>query len=189
MNRKLRKALQGLQDPNMENRRKVMKTFVEATYEIFIRCLYRNIGNVDECEDILQEVYTNIWENPSHLRNVENGGHFLKTVYLYYMRSPLRKAYTRINRSPNLDGQYRKRMIQPELEPSDVLDKEELNEALYRMINLLANREKTCIRLWLQGFSFWAIAREMKISVGAAKMLYYRTIKKLGDFFDDYNYK
>ena len=57
MDRRLRKALKGLMDPDLERRRRAMESFVRTTFERFIRCLYRYLGNEVECEDVLEDVY------------------------------------------------------------------------------------------------------------------------------------
>ena len=98
MDRRLRKALKGLMDPDLERRRRAMEPFVRATFEVFIRCLYRYIGNEVECEDVLEDVYADIWEKPNRLCNVTDERGLLRTVYLYYMRKRLREVYRRINR-------------------------------------------------------------------------------------------
>ena len=56
MNRRLRNALKGITDPDAERRRRAMEPFVRATFESFIRYLYRYLGNEVECEDVLEDV-------------------------------------------------------------------------------------------------------------------------------------
>jgi len=62
-----------------------MDPFVRATFESFIRYLYRYLGNETECEDILEDVYADIWENPEYLNNIVSQRQLLKTVYMYYL--------------------------------------------------------------------------------------------------------
>ena len=65
------------------------------------KALYLSGGGVAACslgkpdlgittlKDVLEDVYADIWENPDHLRDVENERHLLRTVYLSldpYMR-------------------------------------------------------------------------------------------------------
>jgi len=76
-----------------------MEPFERATFGIFKRYLYRYLGNEVECEDVLEDVYADIWENPEHLQNITNEKQLLRTVYLYYMRKRLREVYRRINRN------------------------------------------------------------------------------------------
>ena len=82
MNKRLRNALKGITDSDSERRRRAMEPFVRATFEVFIRYLYRYLGNEVECEDVLEDVYADIWENANHLRHVNNEKQLLRTVYL-----------------------------------------------------------------------------------------------------------
>ena len=100
MDKRLRNALKGLMDP--ERRRRSMESFVRATFESFTRCLYRYLGNEVECEDVLENVYADIWEKPDRLRHVTNDKELLRTVYLYYMRQRLREVYRVLNRNLHL---------------------------------------------------------------------------------------
>ena len=87
MDRRLRKALKELLDSELEHRRRAMETFVRLTFESFMRCLYRYLGNEVECEDVLENVYADIWEKPDHLAHIGDKRELLRTVYMYYMRS------------------------------------------------------------------------------------------------------
>ena len=116
VNRRLRKALKGLTENDLEQRRRTMDAFVRATFEGFSRCLYRYLGNEVECEDVLQSVYADIWEKPERLRNVNSERELLRTVYMYYMRKRLREVYRRINRNLNLSQEGLKRIVAPEID-------------------------------------------------------------------------
>ena len=72
MNRRLRNALKGLNAPDVDRRRRAMEPFVRETFNVFIRYLYRYLGNEVECEDVLEDVYGDIWENPDRLRDIES---------------------------------------------------------------------------------------------------------------------
>jgi RNA polymerase sigma factor (sigma-70 family) len=156
-----------------------MDLFVRSTFEIFIRVLYRYLGNEVECEDVLENVYADIWENPDRLGNVTTERELLRTVYLYYMRKRLRQVYRRINRHLHLSQEGLKRLVAPELGILELLSEEELRETLRRMLNRLKARERRAMELWMKGMSIRAIANELKTTVGAVKMLKYRTILKL----------
>lgn len=187
MNRRLRNALKGLNDPDIERRRRAMEPFVRATFETFIRYLYRYLGNEVECEDVLEDVYADIWENPDRLCNVTSEKQLLKTVYLYYMRKRLRQVYSRLNRNLSLSQTDMKNLIAPELDVLEMMSQSELKQDLRRMLNKLKARERRAIELWMAGFSNRAIANELKTTVGAVKMLEFRTILKLKKMFRDYH--
>jgi RNA polymerase sigma-70 factor (ECF subfamily) len=185
MDKGLRKALEGLMDPDIERRRRAMEPFVRGTFEMFIRYLYRYLGNEVECEDILEDVYADIWENPQSLRNVVNEGMLLKTVYLYYMRKRLREVYRRINRRLYLSQDDLKNLMAPESGILDMMSLAELKDVLNKTLGRLKARERRAIRLWMDGMSNRAIANELRTTVGAVKMLKFRTILKLRKMLDD----
>ncbi|MHC4388490.1 MAG: RNA polymerase sigma factor [Planctomycetota bacterium] len=187
MNRRLRKALQGLMEPDLDRRRRTMDQFVRATFDVFIRFLYRYLGNEVECEDVLQSVYADIWENPQRLSNVTGDKELLRTVYLYYMRKRLREVYRRINRNLHLSQEGLKGLVAPEMGILDTLSQQELRQLLRRMLGRLKARERRAMELWMEGMSNRAIANELKTTVGAVKMLKYRTMLKLKKELRNYN--
>jgi len=180
MNKRLRNALKGITAPDVERRRRAMEPFVRATFGIFIRYLYRYLGNNEvECEDVLEDVYADIWENPERLRNITNEKQLLKTVYLYYMRKRLREVYRRINRNLYLSQSNLKNLIAPEIGALEMVSRSELEQNLRQALSKLKARERRAIELWMEGASNRAIANELKTTVGAVKMLEYRTMLKL----------
>lgn len=186
MNRRLRNALQGLTSPDAERRRRAMEPFVRATFGIFSRCLYRYLGNEVECEDVLEDVYADIWEDPERLHNITDEKRLLRTVYLYYMRKRLREVYRRTNRNLHLSQAHLKNLVAPELGLVEAMSQSELEQILHRMLGKLKTRERTAIELWMEGMSNRAIANELKTTVGAVKMLEFRTIMKLKKMFREY---
>ena len=186
MNKRLRKALKGLLEPELEHRRRAMGSFVRATFENFTRYLYRYLGNEVECEDVLEDVYADIWEKPEHLRNVSSEKELLRTVYLYYMRKRLRAVYRRINRHMSLSQEDLKMLVAPEIGTFEVMSQTELRQTLHRMLNKLKARERRAIEMWMEGMSNRAIANELKTTVGAVKMLIFRTKLKLKKMLQNY---
>jgi len=186
MDKRLRKALEGLSDPDMERRRRAMEPFVRATFETFIRYLYRYLGNEVECEDVLEDVYADIWEDPEKLRNITSERLLLRTVYLYYMRGRLREVYRRLNRNLGLSQSDLMNLTAPDLGILEMMSQQELKDALARILGHLKARERRAIQLWMDGMSNRAIANELKTTVGAVKMLKFRTLLKLRKMLRDY---
>jgi RNA polymerase sigma factor (sigma-70 family) len=187
MNRRLRNALKGLSAPDVDRRRRAMEPFVRETFGIFIRYLYRYLGNEVECEDVLEDVYADIWESPNRLRDVDSEQQLLRTVYLYYMRKRLREVYRRMNRHLNMAQKDLTNLTAPELGLLDTMSQSELREALARALARLKARERRAIELWLDGMSVRVIANELKTTVGAVKMLKFRTILKLKEMMNEYS--
>ena len=187
MNKRLRNALKGLTATDAERRRRAMEPFVRATFGMFIKYLYRYLGNEVECEDVLEDVYADIWENPERLCNITSERQLLKTVYLYYMRNRLREVYRRINRNLCLSQNSLKDLIAPEIGSLEMVSRTELQEILGQALGKLKARERRAIELWMEGASNRAIANELKTTVGAVKMLEFRTILKLRKMMSYYN--
>ena len=186
MNRRLRNALKGLTAPDVDRRRRAMEPFVRETFQMFIRYLYRYLGNEVECEDVLEDVYGDIWEKPDRLRDIESQRQLIRTVYLYYMRKRLREVYRRMNRHLYLSQNDLSNLTAPELGTLDTMSQSELKEALGKALSRLKARERRAIELWLNGMSVRAIANELKTTVGAVKMLKFRTILKLKKMMSEY---
>lgn len=183
MNKRLRNALRELTDPDIEHRRRAMEPFERATFDDFRRILYHHLGNETECEDLLEDVYADIWENPAYLNNVTSEKGLLRTVYLYYMRKRLREVYRRMNRHLHLSQKDLNRVVAPDLGILEVISQSELRHILRRMLTRLKARERRAIELWMSGFSNRAIANELGTTVGAVKMLEFRTILKIRQMF------
>jgi len=186
MDKRLRNALKGLTAQDSDSRRRAMEPFVRLTFGMFIRHLHRYLGNEVECEDVLEDVYADIWENPDHLRDVNSERHLLRTVYLYYMRKRLREVYRRMNRSLYLSQKDMQDLVAPELGLCELMSQSELKQVLHRMLGKLKARERKAIEMWMQGMSNRAIANELKTTVGAVKMLEFRTVLKLRRMLKDY---
>jgi RNA polymerase sigma-70 factor (ECF subfamily) len=185
MNKLLRKALEGLQDPDVERRRRAMEPFVRATFDRFIRHLYRYLGNEVECEDVLEDVYADIWENPDRLCSITNDRELLRTVYLYYMRKRLRETYRRMNRHVYLSQTDMMNLMAPEVGVLELVARSELHEAIQRAMTKLKSRERKAIEMWMKGMSTRAIANDLSTTVGAVKMLKFRTLLKLREILRD----
>jgi RNA polymerase sigma factor (sigma-70 family) len=142
-----------------------------------------------ECEDVLEDVYADIWEDPERLRNVTNESQLQKTVYLYYMRKRLREVYRRRNRHLYLSQQDLKNLVAPELGILEMMSQTELQQVLHRTLGRLKARERRAIELWMEGMSSRAIANELKTTVGAVKMLKFRAILKLKKMMKEYCYE
>lgn len=189
VNKRLRKSLNELMDPDLENRRRAMDSFVRATFDVFIRCLYRHLGNEVECEDVLETVYADIWEDPSRLRNVESDKALVSTVYLYYMRKRLRQVYRRLNRNLHLSQEGLGMLVAPETTALESMSEDELHQVLRKALGRLKARERRAVEMWMEGMSIRAIANELSTTVGAVKMLKYRTMLKLKKEMSGYCYE
>jgi RNA polymerase sigma factor (sigma-70 family) len=186
MDKQLRTALKGLQTDDLTKRRRAMDPFVRSTFSVFSRCLYRYLGNEVECEDVLEDVYADIWEKPDRLSQVTTEKELIRTVYLYYMRKRLRQVYRRLNRHLALSQEMMGTMVAPDVGAYDFASREEMQEILRRALGRLKARERRAVELWSEGMSNRVIATELKTTVGATKMLLYRTFLKLRQHLKQY---
>ena len=179
MDKQLRNALKGLTTEDLDRRRRSMEPFVRATFSMFSRCIYRYLGNEVECEDVLEDVYADIWEDARRLAHVTTEKELVRTVYLYYMRKRLRQVYRRLNRNLCLSQECLMGLVAPDLGVLELASESELTQLLKRGMAKLKARERKAVELWAEGMSNRAIAGELKTTVGAVKMLLYRTLMKL----------
>jgi DNA-directed RNA polymerase specialized sigma24 family protein len=91
-----------------------------------------------------------------------------------------------MNRHLHLSQKDLSDLVAPDLGILEVMSQLELRHVLRRLLNRLKNRERRAIELWMQGLSNRAIANDLKTTVGAVKMLEFRTILKLRVMFCDY---
>ena len=70
-------------------------------------------------------------------------------------------------------------LMAPDLGVLDLMTQAEHQQILRRAMGRLKARERRALELWSEGMSNRTIALELKTTVGAVKMLLYRTILKL----------
>ena len=186
MDKQLRSALKGLMTDDLNKRRRAMEPFVRSTFSVFNRCLYRYLGNEVECEDVLEDVYADIWEQPDRLSEVTTEKELIRTVYLYYMRKRLRQVYRRLNRHLALSQEMMGTLVAPEIGAYDFANRAEMQDILKRALGRLKARERRAVELWSEGMSNRVIAAELHTTVGATKMLLYRTFLKLRENLKSY---
>ena len=79
-----------------------------------------------------------------------------------------------------------KNLVAPELGVLETMSQSELRQALHRTLGRLKARERRAIELWMEGMSNRAIANELNTTVGAVKMLEFRTITTLRKMLHEY---
>lgn len=172
--------LKRLVDPDPETRRQAMRPFVEITFPAFYHFVFRKFGDEASTEDVVMEVYAGIWEKPEPLRRGLKQGHNLTTtVYLYYMRTPIRRELARRGRTKHLSQQRIGEIVCPVDDPLETSGDEDVKDCLRDSVKKLPRRERHLIELRLSGTSFRHIAFSMSISLNCVKVRAHRTYKKL----------
>lgn len=180
MDKELKRLIQQLMSAEPNSRQAALPEFIRATFKMFFRRLFRALADEHRCEDILLQVYVDILQHPYHLRKVDEGQHnLLTTVYLYYMRKHLKRAYRERGRSTYVDPDTLLGVVAPQLDVLDQVSNEELKQFLDRAIRSLKPREQKAIRLWMGGASYREIATQVELNICATKVLMHRTLRKL----------
>ena len=80
-------------------------------------------------------------------------------------------------------------LVAPEIDVVDLLSGDELTQILRKALGRLKARERRAVEMWMEGMSIRAIANELRTTVGAVKMLKYRTMLKLKKEMSEYCYE
>lgn len=166
-----------------------MEPFVRATFSRFFQYLYRYVGNEVDCEDVLEQVYADIWEDPSRIVQASNNSELLRLVYLYYMRRHLRQLFFRRTKARSISPEVLAEAIAPQRPVLEGLCDQELRQALHLALSRLKGRQRQAIDMWCQGLSNRAIANRLGTTIGATKMLLHRGLLRLRQALDGLDVK
>lgn len=168
-----------------------MVTEENNTGELFIRKIfdqyYRSLVqfanrflSIDECEDLVQDIFIGIWEKENAFQDELH----LK-VFLY--KAVRNKCYNVIKHNL-VKNKYAENTIKS-LEDDDLFLKQILEEdivcQLYKAIEILPDRKKEIIKLSLKGLKNADIAEELGIQLQTVKTLKSQSYKILRDQFRD----
>ncbi|RXM41918.1 sigma-70 family RNA polymerase sigma factor, partial [Flavobacterium sp. YO12] len=166
-----------------------MVTEENNTSELFIRKIfdqyYRSLVqfanrflSIDECEDLVQDIFIGIWEKENAFQDELH----LK-VFLY--KAVRNKCYNVIKHNL-VKNKYAENTIKS-LEDDDLFLKQILEEdivcQLYKAIEILPDRKKEIIKLSLKGLKNADIAEELGIQLQTVKTLKSQSYKILRDQF------
>jgi len=134
------------------------------------------ISSKHDAEDIVQDVFMNIWKNKPIFKN-----EIAFKAYIYLS-----------TRNKCLDYLKKKRPLFRSVEEAhdipnelEILVKEEIFRILDIAIDKLPNQTKEVIRLSLKGYSIQQVADELKVSVNTVKTLKSRAYKVLKEVYGD----
>lgn len=139
---------------------------------------YKLVNNRHDAEDIVQEVFLNIWKSGSGFKN-----EISFKAYLYLS-----------TRNKCIDFFRKKKAINQELdsivltqEEADHIIKNEAYELLYKAIGKLPKQTKLVIIKSMEGLSVQEVADSLNVSINTVKTLKknaYKTLRELyGDIF------
>lgn len=135
--------------------------------------VYRLLGEKEDAEDVVQELFLTLWNNRKKIAIVEN-----VSGYLYKMARNLALNHirTQTNYKTILDNQEEQLPYYEE----NLLETEEFRMALYDCINLLPGRCKEVLLLHrVKGLKQKEIADQLSISVKTIKNQIWASLQRL----------
>ncbi len=120
---------------------------------------YKRLPEKEKCQDIIQNVFTDLWNRKSEL-NLLNPSAYLHTA----VRFQVLKQLTRGAKNTSFTDKFEKELISPLSTDSEVLEKE-LRLLIEYFINALPNKRKNIFLLhYFEGLSTNKIATQLKVS-------------------------
>ena len=141
------------------------------------------LKSADESENIVQDVFLNLWENRNKVEKNSSIKYYIFTITYNSSISVIRK---KVQETKFLD--YLKTLQQPDQEPENLeLEYNELTSKLNDIINALPKRQKEVYLLHkIEGLKYQEIAVKLNISVNTIENHMSRALntirKKLGNY-------
>ncbi|MDO6803662.1 RNA polymerase sigma-70 factor [Wenyingzhuangia sp. 1_MG-2023] len=162
--------------------KKDIKIIFDTYYETLVQYANRFLPLKDECEDLVQDVFVDLWQK-------ENT--FLDEISLksYLYKATRNKCYNVIKHNTVKD-KYTSETLQL-LADDDVffehILEEEMTRQLYQAIEVLPSRKKEIIKLTLKGLKNNEIAENLNIKLQTVKTLKSQSYKILREQFKELN--
>lgn len=157
-----------------------LKTLFDTYYEPLVMYANRFLPITDECEDVVQDLFVDLWQ----IENKFSNDISLK-AYLYKIT---RNKCLNIIKHNNVKNKYSTISLQvldnDNLFMEQVLE-EEITRQLYEAINTLPKRKKEVIKLTLQGLKNKEVAENLNIQLQTVKTLKSQAYKLLRQRFQN----
>lgn len=143
----------------------------DTYYEALVKYANRFLPLIDECEDLVQDIFVNLWEN----ENIFPDETSLK-IFLY--KTVRNKCYNSIKHQ-KVKNKFAQNTISSLEDDNLFLEQvleEEIVRQLYKTIETLPDKKKQIIKLSLKGFKNNVIAEELQIKLQTVKTLNFLTI-------------
>lgn len=152
----------------------------DAYYEALVKYANRFLPLIDECEDLVQDIFVNLWEN-------ENTFPEETSLKVFMYKTVRNKCYNVIKHNKVKDKFAENIILSLEddnLFLEQVLE-EEIVRQLHKAIETLPDRKKQIIKLSLKGFKNNEIAEELQIKLQTVKTLKSQSYSILREQFKD----
>nr|WP_314896418.1 RNA polymerase sigma-70 factor [uncultured Flavobacterium sp.] len=157
-----------------------LKQIFDTYYEALVQYANRFLSLKDECEDLVQDIFVDLWEK----ENIFPDEVSLK-VYLY---KTIRNKCFNVIKHNKVKDKYASEIIQS-IEDDDLFLKqileEEIVRQLHKAIEVLPERKKEIIKLSLKGLKNTEIADILEIKLQTVKTLKSQSYKILRNQFRD----
>lgn len=140
------------------------------------RFAWRYVKSKAIAEELVQEVFANIWENREHWQPTESLKLYLYQSVKYQALDYLKHEQVR----EEYDPQWMERRDNPTIDFEDPRRKQQIREAINREIEALPPRSKMTYKLHrYDGLTYKEISEVMDISVKTVESQMTRTLKRL----------
>lgn len=157
-----------------------LKQIFDTYYEALVQYANRFLSLKDECEDLVQDIFVDLWEK----ENIFPDEVSLK-VYLY---KTIRNKCFNVIKHNKVKDKYASEIMQS-IEDDDLFLKqileEEIVSQLHKAIEVLPERKKEIIKLSLKGLKNTEIADILEIKLQTVKALKSQSYKILRNQFRD----
>lgn len=157
-----------------------LKTIFDTYYESLVTYANRFLSSHDECEDVVQDIFADLWQTDNNFPDEIS----LKS-YLY---KTSRNKCLNIIKHNKVKDKYAATSIQQlnddNLFMQHVLE-EEISRQLHEAINTLPTRKKEIIILSLKGLKNKEVAENLNIKLQTVKTLKSQAYKQLRQKFQD----
>jgi len=157
-----------------------LKKIFNTYYETLVQYAGRFLTSNDECEDLVQDIFVDLWEKENTFPN-----EVALKVYLY--KATRNKCYNIIKHNKVKDryASARIRLLEDDnLFLKQILE-EEITRQLHKAIEILPDRKKEIIKLSLKGLKNNEIAENLNIKLQTVKTLKSQSYKILRDQFKE----
>jgi len=158
------------------------ETIITDYQGLLYRLCYAYLDNKLEIEDLLQEIYINIWNNIEKFRGEAKISTWIYRIgvntILMYKRSEKKKQH-------GLEV-YKSEM---HLEADEKYDEEEKLNKLKQCINQLANSDRILVSFMLEGLTYEEIADVLGITLNNVGVKINRVKKRLTKLMEDLNHE
>ena len=158
------------------------KQYIKYFPTIF-RLAFKYLGNAQDAEDIMQEVYLRLWNNRDSLPQIDNMEAYLVTILKHMLVDSLRNAHSSITLLPDDESKH-----PPIISDDDVgqkLEKQEEAEIVMDMIRKLPDKERKIVEMrTLEDKSYKEIETQTGLSQPYIRKIISRSREKLKTMFN-----